>query len=64
MECFRILTLGGPDDLEVTGRWIPSSSVEQYGAPIASWFGVPDTSLTQVFPNYATFAPKTIALFG
>jgi len=39
--------------------WLPSASLDQYGATIASWFGVPDTALASVFPNLANFAnPK------
>ena len=61
---FPDLTLAGPDDLESTGRWIPSSSIEQYAAPLASWFGVPDSELGQVFPNISAFVPDSIKLFG
>lgn len=61
---FPDLSLGGPDDLEVTGRWIPTSSIEQYGAPIASWFGVNDQALSQIFPNLSSFDPKALPFLG
>ncbi len=56
---FPELAIGGPDDVSQRGVWLPSASLDQYGATIASWFGVPDAALASVFPNLANFAnPK------
>jgi len=56
---FPTLALNGPDDVSGRGVYIPSTSVDQYGATLASWFGVPDGSLGSVFPNLANFpTPK------
>jgi uncharacterized protein (DUF1501 family) len=49
------LALAGPDDAESEGRWVPTTSVDQYGATLASWFGVPPGALGKVFPNLAAF---------
>jgi uncharacterized protein (DUF1501 family) len=52
---FPDLTMGGPDDASDYGAWIPTASIEQYGATLARWFGVPAASLWQVFPNLSAF---------
>ncbi len=49
--------LGGPDDAGNRGNWIPTSSLDQYGATFGSWFGVPDSELRLIFPNLANFSP-------
>ena len=48
------LTIGGPDDTS-NGRWIPTTSVDQYGATLARWFGVSETNLSVAFPNIGRF---------
>lgn len=58
------LALGGPDDAASEGRWIPSTALDQYGATLASWFGVADADLGTVFPNLANFGQSKLAIFG
>lgn len=52
---YPTLALGGPDDTGTNGRWIPTTSVDQYAATLASWFGVSDANLPAIFPNLANF---------
>ena len=49
------LTIRGPDDASTRGSWIPTTSVDEYAAPLASWFGVSATNLPIVFPNLGRF---------
>ncbi len=49
------LAVGGSDDTG-RGRWIPSTSVDEYAATIATWFGVSATDLPSVLPNVGRFA--------
>ena len=54
------LVLGGPNDSEKEGRWIPTTSVDQYGATLARWFGAGPAELASVFPNLGQFAPSDL----
>jgi len=49
------LSIGGPDDAD-DGRMIPTTSVEQYSATLARWFGLPENELNTVFPNLGNFS--------
>jgi len=57
---FPTLALAGPDDAGSNGRWLPSTSLDQYGATLASWFGVAATDLPTVFPNLNNFTVKNL----
>jgi len=46
----------GPDDSSSEGRWIPTTSVDQYAATLAQWFGLDGRSVPSVFPNIGRFA--------
>ncbi len=62
------LAFNGTDDADggtgARGRWIPSTSVEQYAATLARWYGLPQDSATlqTVFPNINNFNMASGAL--
>jgi uncharacterized protein (DUF1501 family) len=41
------------------GRLLPTTSVDQYAATLAKWFGVQDTELDVIFPNLKNFKGQT-----
>ncbi|HYK91311.1 MAG TPA: DUF1501 domain-containing protein [Acidobacteriota bacterium] len=57
---FPVLDLSGPDDAGGEGRWIPTTSIDQYGATLAAWFGVQAQQLQVVFPNLNNFSSATL----
>ncbi len=56
---FPTLAVNGPDDTD-TGRWIPTTSVDQYAATLAAWFGVDTENLSHVFPNLGRFSSSNL----
>ncbi len=61
---FPTLALGGPDDCGSRGSLIPSTSIDQYGATLARWFGVAPADLPSVFPNLGNFAVQNLGFLG
>lgn len=65
---YPTLTFNGPDDSDsgtgARGRWIPTSSVEQYAATLARWYGLPDASLPTVFPKITNFPNTNLGFMG
>lgn len=57
---FPSMALGGDDDSGSRGALIPTTSVDQYGATLAAWLGVPEASLASVFPNLGNFAQRDL----
>jgi len=51
-----VQVLGGPADSGGRGTWIPTTSVDEYAATLARWFGVSATNLPTIFPNLGRFA--------
>jgi len=55
-----VFTPGGPSDVGSNGRWIPTTPIDQYGATLANWFGVPTGDFATIFPNLANFSTRTL----
>ena len=53
------VAVGGPDDVG-QGRLLPSTSVDQYAATLATWLGVSDTLLPVVVPNIGNFSTRNL----
>jgi uncharacterized protein (DUF1501 family) len=61
---FPTFELGGPDDTDTRGRWIPTTSIDQYGATLCAWFGIPDGAMNSIFPNLANFSTRKLKFLG
>ncbi len=48
------------DDQVGQGRLLPSTSVDQYAATLATWFGVTDTELRLVVPNIINYSQQNM----
>lgn len=61
---YPTLAMGGPDDTDggtnPRGRWIPTTSVEQYAATLATWYGLSASDLSAVFPLIGRFATPNL----
>ncbi len=42
------------------GRWIPTTSVDQFAATLANWYGLAQSDRTLVFPNIGAFSPQIL----
>jgi uncharacterized protein (DUF1501 family) len=60
---FPTLAVNGPDDTN-TGRWIPTTAVDEYSATLAKWFGVSTAEMPTVFPNIHRFAQPDLGFMG
>lgn len=65
---YPTLRLGGPDDTDggsnPRGRWIPTTSVEQYAATLATWYGVSTADLPAVFPLINRFSTPNLGFMS
>jgi uncharacterized protein (DUF1501 family) len=61
---YPTLARGGPNDTDggsnPRGRWIPTTSVEQFAATLATWYGLSPTDLPAVFPLIGRFSTPNL----
>jgi uncharacterized protein (DUF1501 family) len=60
---YPLLEMDGPDEV-LGGRIIPTTSASQYTATLASWFGVPDSSIADVAPNIGNFDTQNLGFMS
>ena len=56
------LALGSEFDVG-GGRFIPTTSADQYAATLARWFGIEETDIPSVAPNIGNFAVQDLGFF-
>jgi uncharacterized protein (DUF1501 family) len=61
---YPTLARAGPDDADTNGRWIPTTSVDQYGATLARWFGLGPAQVGAVFPSLSLFPTADLGFLG
>lgn len=59
---FPELIIGGADDAG-EGRIIPTTSMDQYAATLANWYGLPGANFGDVFPNLMHFNSVDLGFF-
>ncbi len=60
---FPAMGLNNNDEVG-SGRLLPSTSVDQYAATLARWFGVSESNLGLVVPNIGGFATSNLGFMG
>jgi uncharacterized protein (DUF1501 family) len=60
---FPSVVLNGPEDAG-QGRLVPSTSVDEYVATLASWFGVSPGNLSTVVPNIGRFSRSDLGFLS
>jgi uncharacterized protein (DUF1501 family) len=61
---FPDLSVRGANDSGTNGAWLPTISVDQIGATLATWFGVSSTDLDYVFPNLSRFSTANLGFLN
>jgi len=58
---YPTLALNSPDDDGGNrGRWIPTTSIDQYAATLAAWYGLAPSDIPTVFPNLSRFPVQNL----
>ncbi|MCY7389617.1 MAG: DUF1501 domain-containing protein [Burkholderiales bacterium] len=60
---FPIMGLNNNDEVG-SGRLLPTTSVDQYAATLARWFGVSDTDMRLVLPNIGNFGSSNVGFMN
>ena len=60
---YPLLEIDGDEDVG-GGRFIPSTSADQYAATLAKWWGIDDADLGVVAPNLGNFSVKDLGFLG
>jgi uncharacterized protein (DUF1501 family) len=58
-----VLANNGPDDVG-QGRLLPTTSVDQFGATLAGWFGASASDQLTVMPNLANFSQRDLGFLA
>ena len=61
---YPTLQLSGPDDTDNRGRWIPTTSVDQFAATLATWYGLGAGDLNTVFPFLSNFGSNNLGFLA
>jgi uncharacterized protein (DUF1501 family) len=61
---YPTLQLGNSLDATGRGTMIPTTSVDQYAATLAKWFGVAPANMAQIFPNIGNFPTPDLGFLG
>jgi uncharacterized protein (DUF1501 family) len=60
---YPVPEIGGLEDVG-GGRYVPSTSADQYAATLARWFGVEEADIGAVAPSLANFNVKDLGFFN
>jgi uncharacterized protein (DUF1501 family) len=61
---FPDLTLAGSSDVSNEGRWLPGTSIDQYGATLGKWLGLAPAQLAMAMPNLANFPVQDLGFLA
>jgi uncharacterized protein (DUF1501 family) len=61
---FPSLVLGGANDANSRGTMVPTTSVDQYAATMAQWFGVGTGSIPSIFPYVGNFPTSNLGFLN
>jgi uncharacterized protein (DUF1501 family) len=61
---FPSLVLNGPDDANTRGTLVPTTSVDQYAATLAQWFGVSAGNVNGIFNYVKNFSTSNLGFLN